>query len=324
MKSFIKKILKVFGSVLLLFPAYCYDAKKYYIPAIYPFSKTYKTNEGAIIKLTHSIEKRISFENRDVAFGKQKALKLLDILELANKNQFVFKFPFDWALSTLHKYTELIKGKNEKKAFEERVTKLIQFQNIKNIHGGIFSFKREDILKASQNSFFEFSLNRHSIRNFEVPADVQKVKKAIELAQKCPSTCNIQPIRTYLSNNKEKIQAVLRLQRGNRGFSEKIYQLIVITSELTLYNGIRERNQCYIDGGIFALSLAYSLHFYGIGSCMLNWASTIKEDIELQKILEIPKTEKIILIMPIGIIPENNLIPVSKRRPIEKVFKVLN
>ncbi len=324
MKSFIKKIIKVLSNVILLFPAYYYDAKKYYKSAIYPFSKKYKTNEGAIIKLTHSIEKRISFENRDAAFGKQKAYRLLDMLEHANRNQISFNFPFDWATGTLHKYTELIQDNNEKKSFEERINRLTKFQNTQDISGGTFSVKREDVLTASQNNFFEFSLNRHSIRSFEAPADVQKIKKAIELAQKCPSTCNIQPIRTYLLNDKEKVQAALALQRGNRGFSEKIHQLIVITAKLSLYDGIRERNQCFVDGGIFALSLAYSLHYYGIGSCMLNWASTTNEELSLQSLAGIPKTERIILILPVGIIPENNLIPVSKRRPLDDVLKTLN
>ena len=115
----------------------------------------------------------------------------------------------------------------------------------------------------------------------------------------------------------------LALQRGNTGFTEDIPQLLILTANLSLYNGYRERNQCFVDGGIFALSLVYSLHYYGIGSCMLNWAASQTEDRHIANIIKIRKSERVILVLAIGEIPPKVLVPISKRRNMSELLAIV-
>jgi nitroreductase len=324
MNTKIKNTLKLMYRVSLAFSYFFYDAKRYFYSVLNPFSNQHEVNEGAIIKRIHSIEKRISFGGNDKKHGRTKAYGLLSIIKtLKDKNTNVNSYPYNWALSTLYQFANHFFTGDEKKTFIEQLRTINKEIEYNNFPGGVFSKHRNEIFKASQEKFDNFSKNRHSIRWFEKAADIELIEKSVSLAQKCPSTCSIQPVKTYLIQDSEKILKVLEIQRGNRGFTEKIPQLIIITANQKLYSGLRERNQSYVDGGIFALSFIYSLHFHKIGSCILNWAASKNEDLQLRKILDIPKNEAIVLIIAVGKIPENNIIPTSIRRPTETVFKII-
>ncbi len=322
MFSIIKKCLSGLFRIIIAFYNYCYDASKFYWAVLYPFKTT--NYEGLVIKLAHAIEKRISFENISNNHGIKKAYSLLKIMKHLKKNDMLSnRFPFDWAVCSLHNFANTFLEGDEQAYFVNEINAIKEkFEEIK-CTGGTFEIHSDEIFKASQSQFDMFSLNRHSIRNYEKSVESEQIEKAVNLAKKCPSSCNLQSIRTYLIQDKNKISEILALQRGNRGFTEKIPQLIIISADLKLYSGIHERNQCYIDGGIFALSLTYALHFYKVGSCLLNWASSKKEDKSLRKILNIPKNEVIIVIMSVGRIPNKSSIPVSARRPTKSIFKII-
>lgn len=308
---------------------YFFDAKKYYFSAIYPFSRDIKKFEGKIIKLTHSMEKRLSFENYDPSFGKEKAYNLLYLLEAYGNKPAISNIIGLWSIKTLEKFCHFFLKNDEKKFFKKRINqiklikKFTEFSGSNKINGGVKILPKEKIFSASKNNFEEFSQNRYSIRNFCGAGDNDKIKKAVSLALKCPSTCNIQPIKIYLIQQEQILKKILSLQRGNKGFSENIPQLIIITSNLSLYSGVRERNQCYIDGGIFALSLSYSLQYFGIASCMLNWASTISEEKKIKKMLKIPNNKVVILMMAIGRFPDKIVVPTSIRRHNDEVLSII-
>ncbi|WP_045217631.1 nitroreductase family protein [Desulfonatronovibrio magnus] len=328
MLSIAKNIYRLSFQSLKILMYYLNDAKKYYFSAIFP-RKKYRRIEGIIIKLTHSMEKRLSFENRDPSFGKEKAFKLISLLEsgLKDSNSKVSSTIACWSISTLNEFSKTFMEKNEQIEFLKRLTSisklLINHINPTEIQGGIFELTRDEILTSSKDNYEYFSKNRHSIRNFAGPARIEIIKQSISLAQKCPSTCNIQPVRVYLTEDEKTLNSILSIQRGNKGFTEKIPQLLVFTADLSLYSGFRERNQCYVDGGIFSLSAAYALHFNGVGSCFLNWASSRKEDVRLREILNIPENEVVIVLLAIGNLSEKISIPLSKRRPMDEIFKVV-
>ena len=52
--------------------------------------------------------------------------------------------------------------------------------------------------------------------------------------------------------NKNQIAKILEVQGGNRGFGHLANRLIIITSEVGVFTGVAERNQVYIDGGMYA------------------------------------------------------------------------
>ena len=64
----------------------------------------------------------------------------------------------------------------------------------------------------------------------------------------------------------ERQQQVIAVQ-GNAGFGDRVPLVLVITSDLQTFFAPEERNQAWIDGGMFAMSLVHALHSLGLASC---------------------------------------------------------
>jgi nitroreductase len=177
-------------------------------------------------------------------------------------------------------------------------------------------YTSEAYYQHSQASFDLFSQSRHSLRHFSTTAEVSvdEVVKAIELAQNAPSSCNRQSSRVHVVAERPLIEAVLALQNGNRGFGHLVSKLLVLTVDLSCYNGINERNLCYIDSGIYAMNLLYALHHQQIGACTLNWCDSPEDDAKLRSLLDIPASETITLFIACGKAPEGTFKVASSPR----------
>ncbi len=190
---------------------------------------------------------------------------------------------------------------------------------------GAIDFDRVSFYENKNSSFDLFSASRKSIRNFTselIPEST--IHKAITIAINAPSVCNRQASKVYYIDDKKLIDDCLRIQDGLRGYTENIMQLLIVTCDRNYFYTVGERNQFYIDGGIFVMNLLYSLHFYEIANCPANWGKTVKDERKLEVILEIPKSEKIICFIPIGKALDNFKVTLSKRRELEEVFHKLN
>ncbi|WP_354002502.1 nitroreductase family protein [Agromyces larvae] len=117
---------------------------------------------------------------------------------------------------------------------------------------------------------FAFFTTRHSVRNFQgsIPSD-EILNTAITLATRSPSVCNRQPwlVRFYSGEAK---RGILRYQDGNRGFGDEIPKVALVSVDLGYFVGLGERNQAWIEGGIFSSTLVWALHALGVDTCMLN------------------------------------------------------
>lgn len=94
-------------------------------------------------------------------------------------------------------------------------------------------------------------------------------------------------------------------QNGNSGFGHTVPALFVITSDMRIFEKSGERNQGWVDGGLFAMALVYALHALGLGACMLNWSQDHDQDDALRAAFEIP---------------DDLLVAQSPRRPVGDVF----
>ena len=166
-------------------------------------------------------------------------------------------------------------------------------------------------------SFFE---SRHSVRNFHRERTVSEelVTRACRLAQSAPSVCNRQAARIHLFGGRKARQA-LCLQNGNRGFRESITNLAIITIDRRWFLRAEERNQRWIDGGIFASTFMWALHSLGVASCMLNWSVTNHETIALRSQLKLPKSEDVICMVAFGYPPDPFRVSRSRRLPPDSV-----
>lgn len=145
-----------------------------------------------------------------------------------------------------------------------------------------------------------FFANRRSVRHFSSePVNMEDVRRAIELAAFSPSVCNRQPWRVRLFEG-DQIAPVIRHQNGSRGFSKGIPLLALISVELGYFVGRRERNQAWVDGGIFSSSFVWALHGLGLKSCMLNLSITNSTSDALRRDAKLPPSEVPIMMIAIG------------------------
>lgn len=151
-----------------------------------------------------------------------------------------------------------------------------------------------------------------------VPTDL--ITKAIEMAQLSPSACNRQPWRVHSYDDREKMEKLLNLQNGNRGFGHTIPRLLIITSESKGFFDASERHEPYIDGGLFTMSLLLALQSLGLSSCCLNWCVSPSNDRQAHSIGEIPPSELIVMYLAVGYAEPGSLVPLSPRRDLSTLF----
>jgi nitroreductase len=161
---------------------------------------------------------------------------------------------------------------------------------------------------------------RRSFRNYsEQPVEFKIIEKAIRLAQLSPSVCNRQASKVYVVSEKKMILEALSYQNGNKGFGHMASNLLVVTSDIRSFADATERNQPFVDGGLFAMSLLYALQAQGVVSCCLNWCLPAAKDKQFHEYSGIPENERIIMFIAIGYPPEEALVPKSHRRDFSTV-----
>ncbi|MEK0313687.1 nitroreductase family protein [Cohnella sp. 56] len=264
-----------------------------------------------------------------IAFGKDKVNNLLNILQrYINAGYAQDRTQFQSALNVLEKYYELNSHSNdiEVRLLEERYINLIKTVSVRKVEikGGGTIVEKSDLLKGGKGNFQELAFSRHSIRNFSTESvDIDRIKNAIRIAQQSPSACNRQSARTYIIKEKERVEQILSIHQGNRGFGHLIQCILIVTSDLNVFRGANERNSNFIDGGLFAMSLLYALHYEGIGACPLNWAVLKENDIKLRNCVGINDSENVILIIGVGIIPDELKVASSQRKSVEEITIVI-
>jgi nitroreductase len=188
--------------------------------------------------------------------------------------------------------------------------------------GGVEQTGRARIAAAAEGfDFSAFLRERHSVRQYAPdPVDPGLIRGAVADAQTAPSVCNRQTCRAYAFTRRRDIGRLLALQSGNAGFSQEVPLLFVVTADTGQMNLLGERYQGWIDGGLFAMTLALALHARGLGACFLNWSVPSGTDRRLRRLVGIPDSELVITMMAAGHLKEHFDVPVSQRKPLEAVL----
>lgn len=120
------------------------------------------------------------------------------------------------------------------------------------------------------------------------------------------------------------VRDLAALQNGNRGFGSLAPRLLIVSGEMQSFFGSSERNQIFIDGGLFSMSLLFGLHAMGLGACPLNWSVSFRQDRKLRRKFRIPESEAVIMIISLGYLPETLSVPKSVRYPLSGVMSELH
>ena len=272
----------------------------------------------------HKIEKALALRSPRPGFGAAVVFRLVENLE-----QYSVDYGIDEicviAINVLKGYLKF----NASNGFEditlrlkiEQFSSLPEYDACSSGQGGTIQIYRDEILKQGCLDLEEFFESRHSIRQFsDEPVPRELVKKAVRMARRTPSVCNRQSWKVYAYSAPVLLKKVVECQKGNSGFGEQIKTMLVVTSNTETFFSIGERNQCWIDGGLFSMSLVYALHSLGLGSICLNWSVERAADDDLHRVASIPESEAVIMMIGIGFLPETLLVAQSHRKSLEELL----
>lgn len=305
---------------------YCEDCVSY----LYYSAKTHwpRANkdilEARITAISHTIEKALSFRDCRPGFGKTSVLYLIELLE-DYKRRFLCENSssniYSVAVSSLHKYIDHAKGAGLD--FDSLSKKIAALGNDCQ-SGGVIQYTQKTWEQNLNAPFDQFAFARHSVRDFtnESVSD-EKIRLALEMAQSAPSACNRQSCRVYVVKNDRMIGNILSMQGGARGFDHMVKSLLVISYNEHSWSGVLERNQGYIDGGIYGMNLLYGLHKVGLGACPLIWGRGASTSRKLRAVLGMPPNENIVLLIATGGLPEEFKVALSARKPIGQVARFI-
>lgn len=287
--------------------------------------KTKAAQESKILRQTHMIEKGMSLTAPRKGFGQQKIEVLFEMMDQYLKMGYSSDgIPFQDAIIVLNEYIDMQK----KIGYEnnDMIEKLKSYDKyrIDIFSAGIKYDTRKNLLSKIDKPFPEFFCSRHSLRQFASKTiNIEDVKKAIKIAQKAPTACNRQASKVYLYTDKETNKALGELIAGNTGFEQEVQNYLVITADVSAFYDTFERNQVYVEAGLFSMALVEALHYYGIASCILQNGEYYKKNRKFKNICKnIPENERIILFVAIGYYKDEFSYALSLRKNVEDVFVV--
>ena len=262
----------------------------------------------AIYKSYHGVEKGLSLTEPRPGFGVDKIAFLMGKLR-------DYRMKFDpngvpAATSALQRYRAFNAGF----AIENPALETFLTDTTDDHSGGTRPVRRDDIMAITDKTGADFFWSRHSVRQYaDTPVAMEMVHAAVDMARKTPSVCNRQGARVHVFADAQK---ALSWQPGNTGFGHLASRAMIVTADLQAFSGTGERNQPFIDGGMFAMSLLYALHAQGLGACPLAWSMRADKDRAMRTALDIPDNEVVIMMISVGHLPETLEVAKSHRLPL--------
>jgi nitroreductase len=270
----------------------------------------------------HSLEKGMALPEPRPGFGQDKTRALIKMMR-EHTSRFDTDHYFATSLNVLRKYYQFNQrlGKDlpwVNEAVEEFTQKVIE----ESLTGGTIELTKTAIADATNFHFGKFAQSRYSVRQFtDQKIDKQTIESIIRWAQKTPSVCNRQSCRVHVFDTPETRDHVLSFQSGNRGFGNHASTVFVVTSDLQHFHNPGERFQCWVDGGMFSMSLLYAAHSLQLGACALNWSQTCDRDVAMRRAVGIPDNEVVIMMMALGHLPEKFPVAESSRKKLSEIVQ---
>lgn len=334
MKNLIKKIVpksakRLYRSKqtqLSIIKDYIYDYRKFKRESASFKLRSKEMMQAYILKEYHAVEKGLALREPRPGFGAPRIEALADIVD-----DYVGKFGIDaiteMTAFTLREYLSFDDGHNQVSA--ELKHKLEQLllrcdESTSRKTGGTKMVPKAEILDTLNFDFDRFFKSRNSVRDFsDEPVPTATILRVIDTARYTPSVCNRQSWKVYVieHSNVELKRRLLNVQNGNKGFGEHISSLILITGKLSSFFAY-ERNQVYIDGGMFAMSVVMGLHAQGLGVCCLNTSYAKKQYEAFRNSMEMDIDCVPIMFLAVGNLKDDYSVAISERRPLSDIIEV--
>jgi len=300
-----------------LFFLVVYRSLKSLIFNVYQLRKGQYKND-MILQIAHRLEKGLCIDSPKPLWGWEKARVLAQLL----CDESIGSFEKNTANAVLHAYLQ-----NKRKAGVEDQKKALQFEDeyprLKQSDyysdcGGSIHLRKEDLV-CEMPPIEKLFKCRHSVRDFEESeVSMDKILKAINMANMCPSACNRQPTHVYIISNK--------IWNRYTNDPNQVYNAnkhLLITANRRAFS-IGEINDWIVSASIFTGYLTLSLTAMGIGSCVIK-KGLLNDDayIPLKKHCGILEEEKIIIEIAIGNYKNEFNVPVSNRKTVQQITTII-
>ncbi|KFI49655.1 nitroreductase family protein [Bifidobacterium biavatii] len=282
--------------------------------------------EARMIFYTHQLEKGFTFDHYGYGRGKvalQHLSRLFGVMKRIDP-QWHANDIYREAISALAEYRARHLDAGKDITFLQHMMPSDVWQDIVVAPrgNGFMTITAESKSHNKEIGFAELAEHRHSVRSFreDVPITHEQIEEAVHIALRSPSVCNRQPARIRLYTNPDLVSQILKLQGGFGGYACPP-GLLLITADLRAFMSENERNEAYVDGGLFGMSMLYALEYESIAACPLN--AMFYRDVEekTRQLLGIPDYEVFIMYIAVGHFPNKTFTCTSHRFTINKVFK---
>lgn len=176
-------------------------------------------------------------------------------------------------------------------------------------------------------NFLDLAEARQSTRKYiNKPVEEDKLMRCLEAARIAPSASNSQPWSFVVADDPVVVKKLAKAARGPLGsFNNFVKQApIIVTIVLEkpktvteIGMKVKEKEWPLIDIGITAEHFCLQAAEEGLGTCMLGWF----DDPEVQRILNIPTSKTVALLIPVGYTPEGYKHRKKIRKSIDKIVK---
>lgn len=290
------------------------------------FDDGYEQVVSRIMYHVHAIEKGLSRTRQArLGFGRKNLTELNDALVVYRTKGYDEEgFAYVQGLSVIRRYHEHHTKQNFTVDFFEQVIDpdfLPASGEISYSLAGTKTIRREDKVRNAEKNFYELAQGRSSVREFSGDSiDRERVMNALRNAEKTPSVCNRQGWRAYWTEDKDLAARVLAHQRGF-GQPQMPEVLLAITVSNNTFLSPVERNEAFVDGGLFAMSVMYGLEHEGLAAVPLNAMMYYKDQLAVRQLLGIDDSEMIIMFIAVGAFMDESVVPVSDRKSAESFVR---
>ena len=301
--------------------AYKSDYNKFKNNWIYSKSNSKKIGYNIILEV-HSLEKGMTNTNPR-RFGVEKVKNIMQLInkyeDQTNKHDFAYLL----GLNALKSYLQFYEKMNWQDSEEYKAVKtfLQKYDDFEKINVGSYEINKEDFINDAIIDYDKFLASRHSVREYQSERVRENdVINAINMAMKTPSACNRQMCKIYYVNDEKKREETIKYGKGLTNFELDNTNIFVITFDISSYCSVGDRHQGWFNAGLISMNFVNALHSLGIGSCFIQFGNDYKEEKQLKRILNIPESEKISVIIAAGYYKDKSIIPYSSRKNIKEIY----
>ena len=266
-----------------------------------------------LVRNTHSIEKGLCIEKPRLGFGHKKLDAMVSqIKELKDSKNPYHQYAVNMAIDAIREYLEFHKSQDHAEDFFSKLEEVSHYKSDKKILGGTITVDSAD-LQFDMTIIEHFFNSRHSIRDYsKEEVDDAMLERALILAQKAPSACNRQGVRTYIVSGENLVSLVKQMPEIG-GFAEAAKRIIIITGKTSAYRP-EELYQYTVSASMYAAYLSLTLHLYGMGACIVQRPVIWTNSWEKNRVnLQIPDDEQIVCMMTVGKLKDTFKVPISNR-----------